>query len=161
MFLIYLVYHFLRLMYSMYYFNSGNFSLMHFRNAQSDISNIDAGADAGLGLELVKFRRDKVQQSVARLMREVYVDNLIDRMDLRCGAENELISNVKFTEQILSSREKYSDCAHTYQTAPDRGVIHDNVPCDCEKQHFKYSVRGVLIHHADQFYSDDQIKTGF
>ena len=119
MILIYLVYHFFRLMYSMYYFNSGNFSRVHLCDAQTYVSNVYTGTHSGFCFKFFKFSGDELQQCFAGLMGKTDVENFIDCIDFCCGAEDELICNVKFTEQVFSCCKKHSDCAYAYQAAPD------------------------------------------
>ena len=73
--------------------------------------------------------------------------------------KNKFISNIKLTKEVFSCSEKYCDRTYTDQAAPDRRMINDDLSGDGKEEYFKYGVRSMIIHHTDQFYTDDQVKT--
>lgn len=68
--------------------------------------------------------------------------------------------DIKITEEVFAGSKKYCNCTYANQAAPDRRVVNDNLTGNCKKQYLKYGIRCVIVHHADQFHTDDQVKAG-
>ena len=106
-------------MYRTYYLNSRNFSFMHLCDSQAEVRKVYTGAHACLDLIFLKFLFDDAEQSFILFMRYTDAENLVHCFHPRACAEDDLVSHVELTEQILACGKQHRNGADSDKTAPE------------------------------------------
>lgn len=115
-------------MYRTNHFNSCNFPVCDFCDAQGAVRKIDARPDPRVCFVLLQLFQDDVPQRLVLLIRQIEMEETVDAAYFLAGTEENLIGFVKGHEQEFAGGKQDGDGDHADQAVDRRGVVNDDLP---------------------------------